>query len=277
MHRRLQRLEQADQYEGAVALEGRQIGIEVVLVRHGVQDQVEASGDGGHPLWVVGKDHLVGAEPPRFLFLARRAGEQGHLGTERPGELQAHVTEAAQADHRHPAAGTDLPVTQWRVGRDPGAQQRRRRLRIEPLGNAQDEPGRDHDALRVAAEGRQAVVAVAAVVGQGRVFRTILLEALGAGGAVPAGVDHATDADQFADRETAHRVADAGDPADDLVSRHQRVQAVVPFVARLMKVRVADAAVEDVDHQVVGARRAAFEAMGGQRGAGGLGGVAADL
>lgn len=83
LYRRLQRLEQADQHEGAVAL-GRQVGIEVVLVRHGVQDQVEASGDGGHPLWVGGKDHLVGAEPPRCSSLP---GERVNRATSAPSAL----------------------------------------------------------------------------------------------------------------------------------------------------------------------------------------------
>ena len=95
--------------------------------------------------------------------------------------------------------------------------------------------------------------------------------------AVLAGVDHAADADHVADLEVLDVRANRADPADDLVARHHRVDAAAPFVAGLVQVGMAHAAVEDVDHHVVRARIAALERMRCQRGGGGLGGVALDV
>ncbi|MOA29587.1 hypothetical protein D3C78_1506120 [compost metagenome] len=89
-----------------------------------------------------------------------------------------------------------------------------------------------------------------------------------------AGVDHAADADVVARLEAGDRRADADHAADDFMAGHHRVNAVVPVVAGLMQVRVAHAAVEDLDDHVVGARFATLEAVGGKGVGGGLGGVA---
>ncbi len=70
-----------------------------------------------------------------------------------------------------------------------------------------------------------------------------------------------------------HFVAHRSDAADDLVARHQRVHGDAPFVARLVNVGVAHAAVQDIDGDVVRARAATFEGHGSQRAGGGLGGV----
>ena len=80
-------------------------------------------------------------------------------------------------------------------------------------------------------------------------------------------------ADRIADLEPLHRRADRADPADDLVARHHRVTRATPVVADLVQVRVADAAVQDVDGHVVGAQRAAVDRQRLQGRAGGKGGV----
>jgi hypothetical protein len=82
--------------------------------------------------------------------------------------------------------------------------------------------------------------------------------------------------DHFADLEAGDLVAHRADAADDFVARHDRIDAAVPFVAGLMDIGVADAAVKDVDHYVVRARVTALEVVGGQRRGSGLGGVAAN-
>lgn len=131
----------------------------------------------------------------------------------------------------------------------------------------------DHDAAGVPAHGVAAVDPVRGGVGHGRAFEAILLQVLGAGFTGTARVDHAADAHQVTDLVRGDLVAHRRDPADDLVARHQRVHGNAPFVARLVDVGVAHAAVQDVDGDVIRARAAALERHGGQGAGGGLSGI----
>ena len=100
-----------------------------------------------------------------------------------------------------------------------------------------------------------------------------MLEVRLAGFAGAARVDHAANADQIADFVLGDVRTDGGDFADDLVAGHQRVNGDAPLVARLMDVGMADAAVENLDRHVVGARAAAFEFHRGEGSGGRLGGI----
>jgi hypothetical protein len=62
------------------------------------------------------------------------------------------------------------------------------------------------------------------------------------------------------------RGADVDDAAHDLVAGHDGVLRDAPVVADHVQVGVADAAVEDLDGDVVGAERAALEVEGRERG-----------
>ena len=73
------------------------------------------------------------------------------------------------------ATRADVPVAQRRPGGDAGAEQRRHGFNIQIFWNFQHEGVADGDALRVAAVGGLAVVAVVAVVGVGRAVFAILL------------------------------------------------------------------------------------------------------
>ena len=64
-----------------------------------------------------------------------------------------------------------------------------------------------------------------------------------------------------------------GNFAYDLVAGHQWVNGNAPLVACLMDVGMADAAVENIDRNVVGPWAAAFEFHGGEGSGGRLGGV----
>jgi hypothetical protein len=85
-----------------------------------------------------------------------------------------------------------------------------------------------------------------------------LLFARFAGLASAVGIDEAADADGVAHFPLLHLGADLEDLADDLVTRDHRKDRVAPFVARL-DVRVADAAIEDVDEDVVRSWLAPFD------------------
>src|SRR5690606_14830581 len=112
---------------------------------------------------------------------------------------------------------------------------------------------------------------VARAVGLGHARFAILLQPLAAGRTGPAAVDHAADADAVAFLEArdvrAHRRHHPG----DLVARHDGIARPAHVVLHHMQVRVADAAVFDLDRHVVRPRIAALEAIGAQRLVGGGG------
>ena len=129
------------------------VGVDVVLGGDGVEDEVEAAGVLLHLVGIAGDDDLVGAEAERVLLLVGRGGEDDDVGSERMGELHAHVAEPAETDDADLLALGDAPVAHRRVGRDPGAEQRRGPGEIEVGGDAQDEAFIDDDAVGVAAVG----------------------------------------------------------------------------------------------------------------------------
>ncbi|MCY1426608.1 hypothetical protein D9M71_424310 [compost metagenome] len=82
---------------------------------------------------------------------------------------------------------------------------------------------------------------------------------LGAGGALQAAIDLATDGNPVADLEAADIAAHCSDMADDLMAGHNGVYRVVPVVVDLVGIGVADAAVSDIDGDVVRAQGPTFE------------------
>ena len=134
------------------------------------------------------------------------------------GELHAHVAQSAETDHADLLALGDAPVAHGRVGRDPGAEQRRGSGEIEVGGDAQDEAFVDDDAVGVAAVGDASEVLVRGVVGE-RHVRAELLKARLALGAGAVRVDHAADRGEVAGLVLGDRRADLGDAADDLMAR----------------------------------------------------------
>ncbi len=257
----------ADQGEVAVAAEELEVRVEVVLGGDGVEDEIEAAGVLPHLVGVAGDDDLVGSEPERVVLLLGRGREHDHVSAERPAELHTHVAEAAEADHADILALRDPLPAHRRVGRDPGAEERRRSREVEVRWDAQDEALVDHDALGIAAVGDAAEVLVRRVVREDRAPAELLVPGL-ALGAGPVGVDEASDADVVAGPELRDRRADRRDPPDDLVTRDARVRGrhAAPLVARGVEVGVADAAEEDLDEDILRGRVAPPDRGGGERG-----------
>ena len=65
-----------------------------------------------------------------------------------------------------------------------------------------------------------------------------------------AAIDHAADTDGVTDLEASDLAADGADVTDDLVARHAGVKRARPFGTDLVQVRVADAAIGDIDLDV---------------------------
>jgi hypothetical protein len=91
------------------------------------------------------------------------------------------------------------------------------------------------------------------------VVLAVLLLALFAVAAHAARVHEAADAREVALLELRHLGAHARDAADDLVAGHHRVDGAAPLVAHLVDVRVADAAVLNLDEHVARAHVAPVE------------------
>jgi hypothetical protein len=86
-----------------------------------------------------------------------------------------------------------------------------------------------------------------------------LFQALAAGTASAAGIDHAADSGEVARLETGRFGAGLGYPADNFMSRKARVHRVMPFVACLVKVGMANAAIEDFNLDILRSEVAALE------------------
>ena len=263
----------ADEAERAVELQERHVGVEVVLGRHAVQDEVEGATMLGHRSGVGGDDDLMRAETEAVGDLGGRGREEHDVGAEGPGELHAHVAETAEADDADLLAGADFPVAERRIGRDARAEQGGGGGEVQALRDAEGEGLVDDDGGRVTAEGVAAEVLVGAVVGEGRPGEAELLEALLAARAGAAGVDHAARGADIADLDLGDLGAHRGDAADDLMARDAGIVRARPFAAGRMDVGVADAAVEDLHRDVGRAGDAPGDLHRGEQGSGGGGAV----
>ena len=181
------------------------------------------------------------------------------------------MAETAEPDHADPTARADVPGAQRRVGGDAGADQRRGLRQVQPVGDAQHELLAHDKALGVAAIGRLAGDPIAIIVGLRVALAAELLQALAALIALLAGIDHAADRDRVADLVAGDFVADLGHAADDLVAGNHRVDAPSPIVAGLVEVGVADAAVEHLHDDIVGAWGPSLKRERRQRRVGGSG------
>lgn len=175
------------------------------------------------------------------------------------GQLYTHVSESAQANHADSLSFADVPMAQWRVGRDAGAEQGCDRRQVEVLRNPQDESLVYDDRSRVTAIGHAAQVFVFAVISENRRPFAVVLQARPAAFTFAAGVNQAADPGQVARLKFVHFGADFCDPADNFVSGHDGVDGVSPFVACRMKIGMADAAIQDFYLDVLRARLTAFE------------------
>ncbi|GAB7555669.1 hypothetical protein NRB_51900 [Novosphingobium sp. 11B] len=247
----------------AVALEQADIGVEVVARRDRVDDQVERAGVRSHFLGLAADHRAVGAEVDRVLALGGRRGEGDDFGPHGMRDLDRHMAETADADDADLLARTGVPVTQRRVRGDARAEQRRDGGKLlRRVADRKDEAFIDDDPARIAAHGVAGRIRRLAVVGADEAVLAILFEIVMARTAVAAAVDHAADADGVADLEAADFAAHRADGADDLVTGNAGEKGAAPLAAHGVQVRVAHAAIADVDRDVARARLAPFDGHG---------------
>src|SRR5207237_10610086 len=126
--------------------------------------------------------------------------------------------------------------------------------RSTPGWDADDEALGHDQLIGVAAEG-VATRLIGRVVGKGGPLDAVLFAISQTVLAGPAGVDHAAHAADVTDPELGHRASHGLHATDDLVARDARISSPVPrrpFIARLMDVGMADAAIQHVEQDVVG-------------------------
>ena len=183
------------------------------------------------------------------------------------------MSQAAQSEDADFVPFAHIPVAQGRVGGDAGAQERRDAFQRQFGRNSQDIIFVHHDLSGIAAVGRRFAILLVAVVGGAHPFFTILFLAGVALWTFATGINEAADTGEVADFEFCDLIARLDHAADNFVSRHHGINRVAPFVAGLMDVGVADAAIEDLDLDVVGTHIPALEAERRKRICGTLSGI----
>lgn len=119
--------------------------------------------------------------------------------------------------------------------------------------------------LGIPAVGGGAIVTILAVIGLNISLFAILLKPMLTRLANATRVNHTTNRGEIAGFKFADFTADGTNPPDNLMSRNNRIGAKTPVVARLMKVGVANAAIEDIDNHVIRSRLTAFKGKRSQR------------
>src|SRR6266446_1819852 len=119
-------------------------------------------------------------------------GQDDDVRSERVSKFYRHVAQSAETDHANFLALGDAPVMHRRVGRDPGAEQRRGCGEIEIGWKTQNEMFIDNDAFGVAAVGHASEMLVRRVEREDHV-RAELLKAGLALWASAVRIDHAAD------------------------------------------------------------------------------------
>src|SRR4029450_128524 len=165
-----------------------------------------------------------------IVALAWAGGDHRHVRAERGSELDAQVTQAAEARDRNfltrPNIGRIL--AQWRPGGDSGAEQRRSAGRVEIVRHAEHEMLAHDDMVGIAALGDCPIDLVDAIVGPRRTGKAELLPARFAFFAGKIGIDDGADRDRVARLIFGNSGSDLGDNTDDLMTRDDRILAVAP-------------------------------------------------
>ena len=217
-----------------------------------------------HLVRVLRDHHFIRAQPHRVRRLPRRRREQHHVRAQRFRKLQPHVAQSAEPHDANFLPLLHAPMMQRRIRRDPRAQQRRRARRIESVRYAQHIVLIDRDRIRISAVRHAAQNVIRAVIRQDPFVVAILLFARQAIHAFPARHHHAAHRRNVAFLEFLHILPDRNHAPDNFMSRHNRIHRrhrVFPFITRQMQVRVAYAAIQNLDLHVVRKRLAPLKAV----------------
>ena len=259
--------------EGAVAFQENEIRVDIVLRGHCVENEMKTFEMLVHLFGIIGIDDLIRAQPEGILDFVRRVGEDHDMRTHCLGEFHAHVSKSAESHDADFLALDDLVVSQRGISGDAGAEERGGGGEIQILRDVQHK-GFIHDhAPGVSTVSHAAAVFIRAVEGKDRALVAELFEIFLAAFTDAAGIHQTTDAGDVAFLELLDVRAGFRDASDDFMARHAGISGALPFVAGGMHVRVADAAVKNLDLHVVRAGITALKSEGRERRRGALCGV----
>ncbi len=206
-----------------------------------------------HFVRIFGNDDFVRAESQGVLGLTRRSREQHDVSAKSIREFHAHVPKPAEADDTDFLPLADFPMAQWGISGDASAKERGCRSQVQILRHMQRKGFiHDHAVGITAVSHRARDVFIRAVVGEnGAAIFAELFEAVLATFAGAAGIHHATDGGDIAFLEFFNMRAGLHDPPDDFVAGHARISGAAPFIAGGVQIGMADAAVKNLDLNIV--------------------------
>lgn len=144
------------------------------------------------------------------------------------------------------------------------------------MGYAQHVALMNNDLLGVTAERVAGRILRRAVIGEHHMI-TVVFQPVPALLALFTAIDHTADAHQIANGVTGDAAAYGGHPADDFMTRHAGIERPCPLGARLVHIRVADAAIINGDLHIIRPRLAAGDGHRPQRLAGRIRSNSVDL
>ena len=230
-----------------------------------VQDEVERSCKRVKRARLLRIDELLGAEPSCSFLLAGRGAEHGDVGTHRVCQLDSHVADTAQAHDRDLVAWLASELAQRRVRGDARAQEWCGASGVQPLRDSKqvalvDDHPRGVPSVRPRVRARLETVE--------RERDTLLAEHLVARAAFlarSARIDDAAHTNEVALAETGCAGTLGHDSADDLVAGHDRKMRVPPVVVHLVQIAVTNAAIENLNFDVVRSGVASLDGHGRDR------------
>ena len=232
-----------------------------------IQDEVETAGVLVHLVGVAREDDLMRAKAECVVFLGGRSRENHDVRAKGPGEFNTHVPKTTETDNANFLARANFPMAQRRIGGDAGAEQRGDSGQRKIFRRTEDKVLIHDDAFRIAAVSRKIEVFVGPAI-RPDLARTELLVARAAMGTRQIGINEAADTGQVARFEFGDGGTDLGYASDDLVAGNARINGLheaAPLVARVVEVRMANAAEQNLDLHVVFRWIASWDAGVGQR------------
>jgi len=246
----------------AIEFEQIEISIYVVFGGNCVEDEVEGAEMLSHLRFVFRDHNLVRTQALGVFRFLRRSCKQHDVGAESVGKFHSHVPEAAESYDSYLLAFFHVPVTERGICGDPCAKQRRGRCRIQLFRYAQHKRFVDHDAVGISAVSYATKMFIFRVVGKGWHTVAELFVARAAVRAGAVGIDQTAHGGEISRFEFLDGGAGFHDSTNDFMARHAGIHSrhhVFPFIAYLMKIGVADSAVQNLDLHIVGSGLTALD------------------
>jgi len=261
----MRRTNDAQLNDGSVQSQKWKIVGNLMIRRDGVKNEIEGSRGGSHAGFVGRDDELRGAEFQRRILLRRRRGNSGDFVAHGSRQSNAHLTQTSDA--RHPDAEIALqrpPMRQRRIERDSRAKDRTGRLEWVILRDLNDVALMDGERAGISPKSEPCASGDVAVgdgtaVRHGHAVFAVLLLRLVALTATHARVDDASDADAIPDSHRLDVGADGRYHAGELVTGNQRPLRDAHVVVGEVDVGVANATVQNVEFDIIGARVTSFD------------------